>query len=191
MIVEQAPLLFGSLVTLRPYRAGFSEEELGALYRWARDPELLALSGGATVDVPYRRFRELFLAQLPRHNSAREQLFAVLNEHGRLIGRTGLFGLDSREHAAELGIVIGERDHWGRAYGREAVGLLVGFGFHELGLERILLYTFDDNLRAQRAFAAVGFRPVRRLSRFSFERGTHVEIEMELLKTDDGTFQRH
>lgn len=181
MITQQVPTLFGALVTLRPYCVGFSEEELAELYHWARDPELLALSGGTPLEVSFPRFRDLFVTQLSRHNSAREQLFAVLNESGRLIGRTGLFGLDRRDRVAELGIVIGDRAHWGRSYGRDAVSALVSFGFRELGLERIILYTYEDNLRAQKAFRAVGFRPVRQLSRFSFERGTHSEIEMELV----------
>jgi len=174
------PIVTGERVTLRPYRAGFSDEELAILYRWARDPEVLALSGGSPLDVTFERFCTLFRAELPRHNSAREQLFVILDERGRLIGRTGLFRLDNETSTAEAGIVIGERSHWSQGYGRDALRTLVDFGFGELRLTRIMLYTYPENDRARRAYEAVGFRPVRALKRFSFDRGTHTELEMEI-----------
>ena len=165
-------------VGLRPYSEGFSEEELRKLYRWALDEELQTLSGGRMLEMPYPRFRELFLVQLPRHNTAGEQLFAVLDEDEMMIGRGGLFRIDPVAQRAELGLVIGERRCWGRGYGREATRWLCRFARETLSLRRVLLYTYPDNLRAQRAFAAAGFRPMRQMRRFSFERGSHWELEM-------------
>ncbi len=172
------PTLVGERLRLRPYRTGFQDDELRALYRWSRDEELLSLSGGRPVEMPYPRFRELFLMQLPRHNGPREQLFLVLDENGAAIGRGGLFRIDAVAATAELGIVIGERDRWGRGYGREAVALLRDYGVEELGLAKVCLYTYPDNVRAQRAFEAAGFVSVRQLKRFSFEHGSHWELEM-------------
>ena len=48
---------------------------------------------------------------------------------GRLIGQCGLYRHDHFGRTVELGITIGARDHWGRGYGREAVGLLVDHAF--------------------------------------------------------------
>jgi RimJ/RimL family protein N-acetyltransferase len=173
-----APTLVGQRVKLRPYSAGFDERELRALYRWAVDDELIELVGGRPLDVPYPRFREIFLVQLPRHNSTHEQLFALLDEGDRLIGRTGLFRINSDGRSAELGICIGERDRWGGGRGREAVRMLADWGLDVLGLERIVLNTYPDNERAKRAFRAAGFRPVRLVKRFTFDRGVHWELEM-------------
>jgi RimJ/RimL family protein N-acetyltransferase len=141
---------------------------------------LIELAGGSPLDMPFARFRELFLRQLPTRNGDRQQLYAILDETGRMIGRIGLFGFDSGGHVAELGVVIGHRDSWGRGYGREAVGALVADAFERLGLQRILLYTFEGNLRAQRAFASCGFMRLGSVRKFSFDRGTHLEMEMEL-----------
>lgn len=172
--------LRGERVRLRPYAEGFREDELAILYRWACDEEVLALSGGRPVGVSYPRFRELFLSQLPRRNSAQEQLYAILDERDALIGRTGLFAIEPAERRAELGIVIGERAAWGQGYGRDTVRALSRHALEDLGFERLVLHTYPDNERARRAFRAVGFREVRRLRRFSFERGSHEEVEMEL-----------
>lgn len=179
-MTESSPVLGEGRVTLRPYSAGFSEEELLAIYRWGNDQELLNLSGGVPVRMAFAEFRRLFLSQAKQRNSATEQLFVILNEEGRLIGRTGLFAIDQRQGTAELGIVIGEHDCWGQRYGREAVRALVGFAFHHLGLRRVVLSTYPENQRARRSFAAAGFREVGTRRRFSFERGLHTEIVMEI-----------
>ncbi len=182
-MIAELPTLVGRRTTLRPYSAGFTDAELRRIHGWATDPDVLALSGGTPLEMDFDEFQALFVEQLPRHNSEREQLFAVLDGDGRLIGRAGLFGLSRRPAAttAELGIVIGDRRRWGQGHGREAVRLLCGFGFRRLALDRITLYTYPENERARRAFEAVGFEVVRSVRRFSFDRGTHDELFMELL----------
>jgi RimJ/RimL family protein N-acetyltransferase len=180
-VIAGPTALVGQRLTLRPYVAGFNDEELARVYRWACDPAILDLAGGSPLNVSFERFRELFLEQLPRHNSGREQLFLILDEAGEAIGRVGLFGLGSRRQprSAELGIVIGEADRWGQGYGREAVRLVTDFAFEALDLDKVTLFTYPDNLRARRAFEAAGFRPLREIRRFSFDRGSHLELEME------------
>ena len=173
-------ILAGSRVRLRPYGEGFSEPELRELYRWGCDEELVRLAGGNTLDMPYPRFRDLFLKQLPSRNGNQQQLFAVLDERSAMIGRIGLFAFNTAESTAELGVVIGDASRWGKGYGREAVRLITDHAFDDLGLVRIILFTFEDNERAQRAFAAAGFRRIKHVRKFSFDRGLHTEHEMHL-----------
>jgi RimJ/RimL family protein N-acetyltransferase len=179
-VIGHPGLLAGTRVRLRPYAEGFSEAELRELYQWGCDEGLVRLAGGNTLDMPYPRFRDLFLRQLPTRNSNQQQLFAVLNESAEMIGRIGLFAFNESEATAELGVVIGDSRHWGQGYGREAVRLLTDHAFDDLGLLRVILFTFQDNERAQRAFAAAGFRMIKEVRKFSFDRGLHTEIEMHL-----------
>ena len=76
---------------------------------------------------------------------------------GKFIGDCELGNMDNTYGNAELGIQIGDREYWGRGYGRDAVSLLVDFGFRYLGLRRIQLTTNAKNERGIRAFRAVGF----------------------------------
>lgn len=194
--LELSPLR-GPRLTLRPYQAGFSEPEIQALYGWSRDQDLLALCGTQPLDLDYRRFRELFLQQVRRPADGAEQLYAILAQGERIIGRIGLFGLlrqadplglaggaayPSRQ--AELGIMIGDRPSWGMGYGREAVRLLVDHAFAARGLEAVVLYTFPDNLRAQQAFRAAGFGHERLVRRFSLAQGSHDELEMRITRQE-------
>jgi diamine N-acetyltransferase len=75
----------------------------------------------------------------------------------RHIGNVGLHGIDLHHRRAEIGIVIGEKDCWGKGFGREAMALMMRFGFHELGLHRIELEVFETNPRALKAYRALGF----------------------------------
>jgi RimJ/RimL family protein N-acetyltransferase len=76
---------------------------------------------------------------------------------GVFIGDCGLFHFDQRAGTAELGIGIGDRDYQGNGYGREAVTLLVDYGFRLLNLRKIWLETLAHNERAIRSYQAVGF----------------------------------
>lgn len=82
---------------------------------------------------------------------------------------------DMRHDQATLGIIIGERSHWSRGFGPEAIEVLLEHAFSELGLERVILSTFGDNERAQAAFKKVGFYERRRLLT---PRG-RVDVQME------------
>lgn len=176
----QSSCLQGKRLCLRPYAAGFSEAELHRLYRWSRDAELLRLTSGVPLDMSYAGFRSAFLNRLPERNCATEQLYAIVERPARLIGRAGLFAIGAQSGTAELGIAIGERECWGRGYGREAIGLLAQQAFGPLGLEELRLYVFPENARARRAFAAAGFGEAQRLRCFSLDRGSHDQIEMTL-----------
>jgi len=89
------------------------------------------------------------------------ETFGIYDENDEYIGTVELY--DIRGTVATLGIIIGEKTHWGRGYGPEAVGALLDYGFGRLGLERVRLTTFEDNPRAQAAFRKVGFEEEERV----------------------------
>ena len=67
----------------------------------------------------------------------RSRVDFAIEADGEFIGGCGLHAFDQRSGTAELGIGIGERDYWGRGYGREAVSLLVDYGFRMHNLRKI------------------------------------------------------
>ena len=83
--------------------------------------------------------------------------FAIETETGEHIGSVGLMYLDHRNQSAELGIVIGAKEHWGKGYGREAITVLLEYGFHTLNLNRIALRVDADHPAAIRCYKNCGF----------------------------------
>ncbi len=59
---------------------------------------------------------------------------------------------------AWIGIVIGERDYWGKGYGTDAMRLIVQYGFLEANLRRVSLALHSYNARALKSYEKVGFK---------------------------------
>ena len=160
-------------VTLRP----LSELDTKAWRRLQshfRDPEIAHLNGTPPNREPLWLLRRILKADARRRDRA---TFGIYDEHDEYIGTCELY--DIRANQATLGIIIGEKTHWNQGYGPEAIHALLAHAFEELDLDRIVLNTYGDNERAQRAFAKVGFRETGRT------RGPdgRIDVHMELRRT--------
>lgn len=178
MIVE-SKLVRGEHVILRPYDAGFTEEELHRMYRWSCDERVLRWSGGSPLMMPFEDFKAAFRRELRRRDN-HSRSFGLFTANGEFIGRLGYYHIDYQRGEAELGIVIGEKEYWGQGYGTDAVRTLLAHIFEETHLEHIYLYTYAENQRARRAFEKCGFRSTDHNHMFSLDRGSHEEIKMEI-----------
>lgn len=83
---------------------------------------------------------------------------AIDEPQPRHIGMCGLHDLHWRSRKAEFALIIGEKEHWGRGYGTAATRLMLEYGFGELNLNRIYLYTFSFNAGGIRVYEKVGFK---------------------------------
>lgn len=78
-------------------------------------------------------------------------------EDGVLLGDCALKRLADGPHTAEIGYTIG-RPHQRQGYGREAIGALVDFAFHDLQLHRVIAVTDTRNDASIGLLSALGFR---------------------------------
>jgi RimJ/RimL family protein N-acetyltransferase len=138
-----------------------------------RDPEIAHLNGTPPNRLPLWLLKRILKAEGRR---ADRETFGIFDENEQYIGTIELY--DIRYTSATLGIIIGERSHWSRGYGPEAMHALLDYAFNALGLEQIRLSAFADNLRALSAYQKVGFREVRRVS----ASGGRVDVQMEIQK---------
>lgn len=78
----------------------------------------------------------------------------------RPIGYTSLEDIDHLHRTATFGLVIGEKDCWGKGFGTETTRLMLDYGFTVLRLHNILLQVDKDNIPAIRAYTGAGFRVI-------------------------------
>jgi RimJ/RimL family protein N-acetyltransferase len=78
-------------------------------------------------------------------------------ETGTLIGRSGVAYHRMWRHDPEVGWGV-DPDWWGRGLATEAGRACVEWGFGELGFERLVSITTEDNLPSRRVMAKLGFR---------------------------------
>lgn len=139
-----------------------------------RDPEIAHLNGTPPNREPLWLLKRILKADARRSD---RRTFGIYDEQDAYIGTIELY--DIRATRATLGILIGERTHWNRGYGPEAIHALLGYAFEELELERVRLNTYGDNLRAQAAFAKVGFHETGR----SPGKDDRIDVHMEIFRS--------
>jgi ribosomal-protein-alanine N-acetyltransferase len=176
-------IIWGEKTGLRPFEDQLTDDEIARVYRWSSDEQILRWSGGSPTDLTIAEFRERLLNERG-HIPANRRAFFIVTRDGALIGRIGCFAIDWDKREGELGIVIGESTSWGQGYGRDAVTTLLRHLFETTSLDRINLFTFPENIRAQRCFAACGFRVIAHARRFSPDIGEFDGIEMEITRRE-------
>jgi RimJ/RimL family protein N-acetyltransferase len=112
--------------------------------RWLNDPEITARLDrffGVT-----RREEEAFFERLSSRGDA-DLHWAILAEDGRHIGFTALHQIRWPARSAVGGLLIGEKDAWGRGYATDAVRTRSRFAFEQMGLHRIEGHTINPAMR--------------------------------------------
>lgn len=78
-------------------------------------------------------------------------------ENDEHIGNVKLEPVDFNEKKATLGILIGEKEYWGRGVATEVTDLLTTFAFDHLGLQEVNLGVIRENSAAIRVYEKCGF----------------------------------
>ena len=164
----------GTKVALREKRISDAAND----YAWNTDEELSRLDAARPLRLTFQQALVIYeedLAYPPPHR----QRFAIETLDGGHIGNSMYYDINEAKGEAELGIMIGDRRFWGKAYGTEAVGLLLDHIFSDTSLRRVYLHTLEWNTRAQKSFEKAGFIPTGRV-----RHNGHNFIAMEIHKKD-------
>ena len=100
------------------------------------------------------------LRQFIRKNSkGKDNLFLaiVLKDTGVHIGNIKIGPINHIHKYAEVGILIGERDCWGKGYATEAIKLAVEYGFKKLKLHKLIAGAYENNAGSIKAFKKASF----------------------------------
>jgi RimJ/RimL family protein N-acetyltransferase len=88
----------------------------------------------------------------------RNVFFAIiLCEDHRHIGNIKLGPINAAHRCADIGILIGAKDCWGRGYATEAIRLMVKYAFHKLNLHKVTAGCYVTNRGSLKAFKKAGF----------------------------------
>ena len=79
----------------------------------------------------------------------------VENEH---IGNIKLGDIDWKNQNANIGIIIGEKDFWGKGIATTAIQLLTSFAFTNLQLTSLCAGCYEENFAAKKAFLKSGWK---------------------------------
>jgi len=144
-----------SLIGGRVFRRPFSKRDLSHIQRWLNDAELVRLIGEV---APWSRADAEKWCRELLADKDRVWFVIVLKKEKRVIGEAGLLRMDRPSRSTDMTIIIGERDAWGKGYGKEVGHLLLSYAFEHLSFHRVSIGVVGFNKNALKFWRSLGFK---------------------------------
>jgi len=182
----------GELVRLR----ALEMTDLDDILKFYNTLELRRFLGPPVVRS--RRYLEQWLLKVSVWNPWRDgHLYLAVEEKDthEFLGIARLEDVRPPHNRAEVGISIYNPANRGKGLGTDAMLVLLGIGFHILGLNSIYLDTMEDNERSIKVYEKIGFKRVGLLRETEYIDGAHKGLLiMDILRKEfiekypNGTF---
>lgn len=144
------------------YLSPISMQDVEHYTEWMNDYQITLNLGLADSIINSEKEKTI----LERLSSGKDYVFAMIDrETNKLIGNVGIHDVNFIDGYAEAGILIGDRNFWGRGYGQDALKLALDFAFNILNLYSVHLRVLSFNQRGISAYKKVGFQEVGALKR--------------------------
>lgn len=172
-------MLKGHKTFIRP----LEEDDLDILYQWYNDQEVNYWSSGAWPLNTLQSKEQLAVKFLD--GSPDTYSYAILDENSEHIGVIGFKEVNMPGRSCAIFIVIGNKKYWGKSYGTDALITFIRFLFGQWNFHRISLDTWEQNIRAIKAYEKAGFKIEGRQREARFVLGNyHDAILMGLLRDE-------
>jgi RimJ/RimL family protein N-acetyltransferase len=170
------PVIQGHLVRLRPPRA----DDAAAMITWFEDMEV-------TRFVLRRHPPSLDEEKEWLENMARDpdQVVWVVEHEGRAVGTTAIHAISWKNGFGTTGTIIGDKDVWGKGFGRELMQLRARYAFTQLPLRKLKSAYLEGNDASARAQKAAGYREVGRYRADMFVDGRWLDHVMTEVHRED------
>lgn len=142
--------IIGEQVYLRPLETHDATERY---CHWLNDPEV----------NKYLETRQATIAELQAYITEKRAkddclfLGIFLKETDQHIGNVKLEPIDLQKKIATVGILIGEKEHWGKGIATEVTNLISDYAFQNLQLHEVNLGVLAANKPAIRVYEKCGF----------------------------------
>lgn len=154
--------------------------DIPAFLRWINDVEVTQF---LDLDPPMSLEQEE--AWFESLQDSDTEIFSIETNEGKLIGNVGLMKIDWVARKILIGIVIGEKAHWGGGYGTDAIRTLLAYLFGELNMNRVYLEVDTLNERAIRCYEKCGFVREGTLRAHRWKRGEYRDNHIMSILRDE------
>lgn len=146
------PFLTGNRIYLR----GIEKEDLsGRFFEWANDKEVTQFLYMGAFPNNLENLEKMF--EDIKKNDTDIAFMIVDKDTDREVGFCGFHRVLWVHKNAEYRIFLGEKDYWGKGYGREATKMMLRYGFELLNLNRVWLGVNSEHKRAVNSYRKCGF----------------------------------
>jgi len=165
------PFLEGKLIFLRGL---CSEDADGGYPLWFNSDDIN--KHNSHHRHPYSRTEAISYIEALSEDRTKLVLAIVDKDTNRHIGNVALQDINNINRSANLAIIIGEKDFWGRGIAVEASRLIISHGFFELNLHRIDAGTSSENASAIAWLEKLGFIKEGHKRRAHYKNGCYHDI---------------
>jgi len=121
---------------------------------WLNDPEINQYTESRFI-VHTKESVEDFISKTCNDSN---HAFAIIdNESGLHIGNIKIGNINSQHLYADIGLIIGNKNFWGKGVATEAIKMCIDFAFNQLKLHRLYAGIYDKNIGSIKAFEKAGF----------------------------------
>lgn len=151
---------------------------------WRNDPAVTDLLAGNIFHTSPDREKK-WIEEVIMNDRVNIRLGVALKENDKLIGMVNLININWIDRNAEFSILLGDKEEWGKGYGKQATAQMLDFGFRERNLERIYLTVDVDHERAISIYEGLGFKQEGRLRRHHFRKGDYRDVFIYSILKDE------
>ena len=171
----------GKLVKLRAYK----EADIERAIEFINDEEVKKLLD-SNIPFPMTKWQEEEWIKSRKVGADFTYDFAIEDlETGKYIGGCSINECDVKNRNCTIGIMIGDKEYWGRGYGSDALKVLIKFIFEEVNMNKIKLGVFSFNSRAIACYKKVGFKEECILKNELYRSGKYYDIiQMAIFKDE-------
>ena len=147
------PFLIGNKIYLRSLEL---EDLSGNYVSWLNDPEVCRYNSHHFFQYTNQKAIN-YISKI--NNSFSEIVLAIiLSENNLHVGNISLQNINLINRSAELAILIGDKNYWGKGIAKSSIKLLLDHGFLSLNLHRIYLGTPRENVSMQKIAIYFGMK---------------------------------
>lgn len=143
-------------------------------YKWMNDHEITRYTESRFYPYSMEQL-QAFVSSL---DGKRTDVFLAIIEKAtdRHVGNIKLGGIDWIHRVANIGVIIGAKDCWGKGYASEAIALISAYAFKKLNLHKVWAGCYSNNLGSIKAFQKAGFIEEAIQRKHYFYDGNYIDI---------------
>ena len=141
----------------------FTESDLEHIYELDNDPDVMRFINGG-VTTPRQVIRDVLMPGFLRYDSRNpvHGFWAVIEKQSKdFLGWVSFRPVGSDPAELTIGFRF-RKAAWGRGFAAEAASALIHRGFSDMGVQRVIATTYQDNWRSQRLLERLGMTLVRK-----------------------------
>jgi len=150
---------------------------------WMNDPEIYQYLESKWRQITVEDLKEYIKSINDGKNNF---LFGIFDKAtDKHIGNIKVGPIQHVHRYGDIGIIVGNKNYWGKGVATEAIKLIVQFAFEDLNLNKVTAGMYDINRGSLKAFEKNGFRQVGIWKNHVFFKGEYIDqFIMEKLREE-------